>query len=73
MASEDIVVLKVILNEMDQGEDFVVLTTEGDAWVSRELLKKTNLREGIGDSVEYSGDVYLSLRSVPDIDFLINE
>jgi outer membrane usher protein len=74
LAQQDILVLKIILNEMDLGEDFVVMSDEGDVLVRMEFLKSTTgLREGLGDSVQYSGESYLSLKSVRELEFFINE
>lgn len=73
LAQQNVVVLKIIINNMDLGEDFVVMADKGDVWVSREFLKKTLLKEGLGKSVQHSGESYLSLKSVRKLKFSIDE
>ncbi len=73
LARQDVVVLKIILNDMDLGATFVVMADKGDVWVSREFLKRSLLKEGVGKSVKYSGESYLSLKSVPRLKFSINK
>jgi outer membrane usher protein len=71
--SEEAVPLKVVINGEDMGEFFVVLAPDGDVWIKRSDLGKNNLIEGLGKDVKVNGDTYVSLKSIPDLTFLINE
>lgn len=71
--SQEVVVLKVILNTEDMGNFFVILAPEGDVWIKRDDLEKTRLKEGLGRDVIFSGETHVSLSSIPELDFFINE
>jgi len=71
--SEEVVPLKVILNHVDMGVTLIVLTDGGDALVPVEDIDKTRLRPGLGKKVTFSGESYLSLKSIPGVDFKVNK
>ena len=71
--SQGIIPLKVILNGEDAGDFFLVLTSDGDVLMKREDLQKNNLKPGIGKDITFNGETYVSLRSIPDLNFSINE
>lgn len=71
--SQDVIVLKLILNAEEIGEFFLVLTPEGDVWIKREDLEGTRLEKGLGQDVVFEGEAYVSLSSIPYIDFAVNE
>jgi outer membrane usher protein len=67
------VVLKLILNTEDKGEFFVLLTPENDIWIKREDLEGLGLKPGIGRDVQFEEETYVSLLSIPDLEFKIIE
>jgi outer membrane usher protein FimD/PapC len=50
-----------------------VLTPEGNVLINRKDLDNTRLRKGLGKEVMLDGESYISLRSIEDLDFAINE
>src|SRR3990170_304456 len=70
---QETIPLKVLLNGEDIGELFIVLTPDGDILIKRDDLVKTALKEGLGKDVIISGDAYVSLKTIPDITYSINE
>jgi len=71
--SQEQAVLKLILNEQDKGEFFFVLTPEGDIWLARSDFEQLGLKEGLGRDVQYNGTTYVSMKSVTDLEYRINE
>jgi outer membrane usher protein len=67
------VVFKFILNEQDKGEFFFVLAPEGDIWMARSDFEQLGLKKGLGKNVQLNGITYVSLKSVPDLEYRINE
>lgn len=70
---QETIPLKVLLNGEDIGELFIVLAPDGDILIKRDDLKKTTLKEGLGKDIIISGDAYVSLKTIPDITYSINE
>jgi len=70
--SEEIIPLKVILNHVDIGVTLIVLTDDGDALVPVADIHKTRLLEGLGEKVKFSGENYISLKSIQGVEFKIN-
>lgn len=71
--SQEFVVLKLILNEEDKGEFFLILTPDNDIWIKRDELDKIGLKEGLGRDIQFAQDTYVSLKSIPELEFQINE
>jgi len=71
--SGDQVVLKLILNEQDKGDFFFVIATEGDIWMARSDFEQLGLKEGLGRDVQFNGTTYVSIKSLPDLQYRINE
>lgn len=70
---QETIPLKVLLNGEDIGELFIVLAPDGDILIKRDDLEKTALKEGLGKDVIISGDTYVSLKTIPDFTYSINE
>jgi outer membrane usher protein len=70
---QETILLKVLLNGEDIGELFIMLAPDGDILIKRDDLRKTSLKEGLGKDVIISGDDYVSLRTIPDMTYSINE
>ncbi len=66
-------VFKLILNEQDKGEFFFVLAPEDDIWMARSDFELLGLKEGLGMDVQFNGITYVSMKSVPDLEYRINE
>ncbi len=73
ITSPEVVPLKVSLNDEELGEFFLVLAQGDEIFMSRDDLKGTKLKEGIGKDVMFNGDPYVSLKAIPDITYNINE
>ncbi len=70
--SQEIIVLNVVLNEETVGVSFLVRDGD-DIWIKKEDIEKTDLREGLGKEVEFEGERYISLKSIPGISFTVDE
>ena len=66
-------VLKLVLNEQDKGEFFFVLAPEGDIWMARTDFEQLGLKEGLGKDVQFNGITHVSMKSLPDLAYRINE
>jgi len=66
-------VFKFILNEQDKGEFFFVLAPEGDILMARSDFDQLGLKKGLGKNVQLKGITYVSMKSVSDLEFRINE
>ncbi len=71
--SQDIVVLQLILNRENKGEYFLLISPDKDVWLKRQEFDKLGLKEGLGKDVQFAGETYVSLMSIPGIDFQLNE
>ena len=71
--SQEQAVLKLILNEQDKGEFFFVLAPEGDIWMARSDFEQLGLKEGLGTDVQFNGTAYVSMKSITDLEYRINE
>jgi len=71
--SQEAVVLKLVLNEEDIGEFFMVLAPEGDLWIKREDMDRTRLIKGLGSDFFFNGESFVSLKSIEGVDFTISE
>src|SRR3990172_1421175 len=71
--SQEAVVLKLVLNEEDIGEFFMVLAPQGDVWIKREDMDRTRLQGGLGREVTFDGEIYVSLKSIDGLDFKVSE
>ncbi|MBI4681697.1 MAG: fimbrial biogenesis outer membrane usher protein [Nitrospirae bacterium] len=65
--------LRIVLNGEDKGEFFLVLTEDNDIWIRRDDLKRTDLVEDLGKDIVFDGEKYVSLSSIPDLVFRINQ
>lgn len=63
----------MILNEQDKGEFFLVLAPDDDIWMAKTDFEQLGLKEGVGKDVQFNGMAYVSLRSVPGLQYRINE
>ncbi|HDH50301.1 MAG TPA: hypothetical protein ENH04_02740, partial [Nitrospirae bacterium] len=71
--SQEAAILKLILNEEDKGEFFVILAPDSDIWIRRDALDNMKLKEKLGRDIQYDGDAYVSLRSIQGLEFRIDE
>lgn len=71
--AEDLIVLRMLLNGEDKGEFFMVLAEDNAVWIRRDDLKKAGLVDGLGTDIEFDGERYVSLSSIPDLIFRINQ
>ncbi len=71
--SQEAAILKLILNEEDKGEFFLILAPDSDIWIKRDDLDNMELKENLGRDVKYDGGTYVSLRSIPGLEFRIDE
>ncbi|MBI5663942.1 MAG: fimbrial biogenesis outer membrane usher protein [Nitrospirae bacterium] len=69
----DLIVLRMILNGEYKGEFFMVLAEDNDIWVGRDDLRRTGLVDGLGTDIEYEGETYVPLSSIPGLRFRINQ
>lgn len=67
------IVLSILLNSEHKGEFFVDLTGDGDFFIKVEDLKSMGFRELPGKVIDISGDRYISLKSMPGVEFMFNE
>jgi len=70
---QELVVLEIILNQESKGELFLFLSDDNDVLINREEFEGMGLKKGLGRDIQYDQDIYVSLKSVPDIEFRINE
>ncbi len=66
-------VLKLVLNEQDKGEFFIVLAPEGDIWMARSDFEQLGLKQGLGKDVQFNGITHVSMQSISDLEYKINE
>jgi outer membrane usher protein FimD/PapC len=66
-------VLKLVLNEQDKGEFFIVLAPEGDIWMARSDFEQLGLKQGLGKDVQFNGITHVSMQSISDLEYRINE
>src|SRR3989304_5330141 len=64
--SQEAVVLKLVLNEEDIGEFFMVLAPEGDVWIKREDLDRTRLIKGLDFTISEE-DVSVKVTAKPHL------
>jgi outer membrane usher protein FimD/PapC len=55
------------------GEFFLILTPDNDVWIKRDDLNTARLKKGLGRDIQFEQETYVSLKSIPDLDFRINE
>ncbi len=70
---QEMAVLQIILNEEVKGEYFLLLAEDNDVWIKRDDFDGIGLKKGLGRDIEYEEDTYVSLQSIPDIEYSINE
>ncbi|MRR53674.1 MAG: fimbrial biogenesis outer membrane usher protein [Deltaproteobacteria bacterium] len=73
MAAADQLVVKIILNQEDKGDFFVIQGENGDFLIKTEDLTSLGLRSLSGPVSSLDGESYLSLRSVAGVDYSFNE
>ena len=71
--SQEYVVFRLILNGEDKGEFFCLLSPDRDVLMKRDDLARTGLKEGIGSDIRVDQESFVSLSSISDLDFTINE
>lgn len=69
----DTVILNFILNQEPKGEFFAKLTSSGDYLVKAEDLKAMGFREPAGEAWRIDDEIYISIRSMPKVEFIFNE
>ena len=69
---QEMAVLQIILNEEVKGEFFLFLAEDSDVWITREEFDGMGLQKGLGKDIIYEQETYVSLTSVPDIEFRVN-
>ncbi len=73
VCAQELIVLKLLLNEEDKGEMFMVQANDNDIWLNRDDLNKTDLKKGLGRDVHFEGELFVPLSSIPEISFQIND
>jgi outer membrane usher protein FimD/PapC len=71
--SQETVVLKMVLNQEDKGVFFLVLAPDNDIWVKKSDFDSLGLTGEPGTGLSFDGDLYVSLRSIPELTFSIDE
>jgi len=71
--SQETAVLKMVLNQEDKGVFFLVLTPDNDVWVERSDFDSLGLTGELGTNVSFNKDIYVSLHSIPELTFSIDE
>lgn len=71
--SQEIVVLKMVLNQEDKGVFFLVQAPDNDFWIKRPDLNNIGLYKAQGKNITFGGDTYVSLQSIPGLKFSIDE
>jgi outer membrane usher protein len=71
--SQETVVLKMVLNQEDKGVFFLVLAPDNDVWVKRSDFNALGLTKELGRDISFDGDIYVSLNSIPGLNFHIGE
>ncbi len=71
--AEELVVMKIVLNREDMGEFFLVLTTDNDIWVKKDDIDSIGLKDGLGSERSFDQETYISLKSIPELNFHLNE
>lgn len=69
----DTVVLNLVLNQEQKGEFFVNITKDGDFLIKVEDLKGMGFRKPEGEIREISGEPYISIRSMRQVESVFNE
>ena len=67
------IVVRILLNTEDKGDFFVALTPDADYLVKRQDLKSLGFKYPQGSIVVLDGEPYLSLRSMRDVMFGLDE
>lgn len=67
------IILNIVLNQETKGEFFVNITDDGDMLIRIDDLKAIGFREPAGHTIEISGEMYMSLRSIEGVEFALNE
>jgi outer membrane usher protein FimD/PapC len=67
------IILNIILNHESKGEFFVNLTGDGDFLIKVVDLKAMGFKDPKGKSTEIEGELYISLRSMEGVEFILNE
>jgi len=71
--AEEMVVLTIFVNSENMGDFFLVLTEDRDILIKREDFKTTRLSVESANTVTFSGEPYISLRSIPGLSFEVQE
>jgi outer membrane usher protein len=71
--SQEYFVLKVIINEEDRGDFIFVKTVDNDFLIKKKDLDTLRLKEGLGRFAVFDDEEYVSLRSIHDLEFQIDE
>jgi outer membrane usher protein FimD/PapC len=71
-ASETIII-EVVLNQVSQGDYFVILTDDGDLLLNINDLRSMGVTPPAGEIIVIEGEEYLSLRSMEGTDFVFDE
>lgn len=67
------IILSIVLNQEIKGEFFVNFRDDGDILIRIDDLKAIGFREPAGHTIEISGEIYMSLRSMKGVEFMLNE
>jgi outer membrane usher protein len=71
--SQEYIVLKVIINEEDRGDFIFVKTGDKDLLIKKGDLDTFRLKEGLGRVAVFDDEEYVSLGSIHDLEFQIDE
>lgn len=71
--SQELAVLKLILNTEDKGEFFLILAHDNDIWIKRNDLENIGFKKGLGRDIQFARETYVSLKSISELTFQINE
>ncbi|MBW2466546.1 MAG: fimbrial biogenesis outer membrane usher protein, partial [Deltaproteobacteria bacterium] len=71
--SQESAVLKLVLNQEDQGIFFLVLAPDNDVWIKRSDLDGFGLHEDLGRDISFDRDIYVALSTISGLNFHIEE
>ncbi len=66
------VILNVTLNGQNKGDYFINLTDDKDIFMTRSDLNALGIERPSGNWISAEGELYLSLRALPGLSFVIN-
>src|SRR4030067_1751191 len=71
--SQELAVLKLVLNTEDKGEFFLILAHGNDIWIKRNDLENIEFKKVLGRDIQFAQETYVSLKSISELTFQINK